>query len=179
MGWGGDSGRKSVLRVAWIRSAARTSAFSVSEMEATEGCWVIVWSGQTCVRKGEFWSLVGNLCTDERNRWGLSREVIPAWRTVPAVDLEGGRGCADQLHVAWVRKVPRMTPIVPVLSNDAWMCLSCWVCVGIGTLFIHYVFSPFILGHKIEISFLTNKWYPYKVCAYEEIHSILLLIKTL
>ena len=111
----------------------------------------VAWSDLVC--KGEFWSLVENLCMDKSHRWGLSREVIPAWRMVPAVELEGGRRCADQLHMAWVRKAPRMTPIVPVLSNDSWICLSCGVCVGIDILFIRYVFSPFILGHKIGISF--------------------------
>ena len=121
-------------------------------MEATEGCWVTVWPGHTCVCKGEFWSLVEHLCMDESNRWELSWEVIPAWRMVPAVELKGGHRCADQSHVVWVRKSPRMTPIDPVLSNDYWV-FALLGCVGIGTLFIHYVFSPFILGHKIGISF--------------------------
>ena len=46
--------------VTWVRSAARTSAFSVSEMEGTEGCWVRVWPGQTWFVKensGPWWRI--------------------------------------------------------------------------------------------------------------------------
>ena len=115
--------------VTWIKECCEDFSFSVSEMEATEGCWVTVWPGHTCVCKGEFWSLVENLCMDESNRWELSWEVIPAWRMVPAVELKGGHRHADQSHVVWVRKAPRMTPIDPVLSNDYWgfaLLGLCW-----------------------------------------------------